>query len=1117
MNATNSYLHSYSDLGLVINDMLARHQKLKQWQDQVFAGETTVRSQLNAFSITADAILTVSHPLIGHFERVTQTWQAGMSVPLAEMSQAWQLAGAAQLRLVQLEQEMVKLQKEIRQFTQDLEQKKTDRDKLKQWGWLLLIFVIGAFLLIKAYLSHDSYIKETDELDANIHILITKVEELKQAISGQQQIIDHNSQMLAVARQHALRVVEECSGLSGQFFKAKFEECQLAWQNTMQELPPFFWGDWSETAWRAYGFKAAYRTAFLLTGLIRDNFPSTDAPFVVPAFADFARKNQTVVLEGTEEQTLALMHTLILQLAVLIPYGAVFTLLDPASAGQAFPMRRSLPEGLVRHIGADIYRDLEIVSEDISRIIHTYLDDQTRSFDELPEHIKANERFEFIFAANFPDGYDRRTIEILQKISRNGPVAGKYLFIQKSPDKQLPRDLSWDDFYQCWHFNNPQMSDEYSVAPLICPKGAAQSMILQLLAAQKPPEAKITWQDVIDNNPEKWWSEEVSRSISAPIGMSGRDKMLTIWFGVNRDGRPCTHGILGAMTGSGKSNLYHVLICGLATRYSPEELNFYLIDGKHGVEFQVYRCLPHARVVALHSAPELSRSVLEELIAEMGRRNDIFKRLGVVDLSGYAEQGLPEKIPRIVLMIDEYQELFEDDRLGHASAMLLQLAQQGRSAGIHLLLGSQRFGAVGMLNQTAIFGNIHLRMAMKMSLSDIQSLTEFGRDGKRLISQCDQPGKLVLNDQSGDDRANEFGKVALLETSERARLLAALVAKADVEWPLERRFAIVIFDGEEQPNFIENPQAIDLLRLNSRPIGDAWQRIATAPVHERGLGASDWFDGEHPVGLWFGQEQNVHGQARIILRRRAMENILLVGENQAAIYGMLIGIVCSVPVNLAASRVRLWIMDRAVPGTPWKNAFSEMIDAVLVTLGYSLEQSNDAILLAEWLDVWCKELERRAALSEDDLAGQPTWLITMASVDRIPQLMRIQGKHHGLTDSPQGELLKRLCREGPMLGLHIIMTFPATGSLKQLFDRPQVEQFKHRIVSQISEADAFWLTGKDSAAKLQRVGAKPVFAIYADSVGGTETKLKPYTVEAQIPWHEQAQTLVGHLQKWQEG
>ena len=129
----------------------------------------------------------------------------------------------------------------------------------------------------------------------------------------------------------------------------------------------------------------------------------------------------------------------------------------------------------------------------------------------------------------------------------------------------------------------------------------------------------------------------------------------------------------------------------MAVRYSPQELEIWLVDGKDGVEFQPYQNLPHVKVVSLQSAPELSRSILSELDGEKERRNSIFNQVGVSDFIAYRQQEQPlGNLPRIILIVDEYQELFIDDKEGEASQALLELASQGRSTGIHLLLGSQR-------------------------------------------------------------------------------------------------------------------------------------------------------------------------------------------------------------------------------------------------------------------------------------------------------------------------------------------------------------------------------------------------------------------------------------------
>ena len=68
------------------------------------------------------------------------------------------------------------------------------------------------------------------------------------------------------------------------------------------------------------------------------------------------------------------------------------------------------------------------------------------------------------------------------------------------------------------------------------------------------------------------------------------------------------HVLIAGKTGSGKSTMMHALITNLALNYSPNEIQFYLIDFKKGVEFKLYDHykLPHARVIAIESERELS-------------------------------------------------------------------------------------------------------------------------------------------------------------------------------------------------------------------------------------------------------------------------------------------------------------------------------------------------------------------------------------------------------------------------------------------------------------------------------------------------------------------------------
>ena len=93
------------------------------------------------------------------------------------------------------------------------------------------------------------------------------------------------------------------------------------------------------------------------------------------------------------------------------------------------------------------------------------------------------------------------------------------------------------------------------------------------------------------------WSEETTSELRVPIGRTGATKFqyLAIGKGTRQ------HALLAGKTGSGKSTLFHVMITNLALWCSPEQVEFYLIDFKKGVEFKCYaeKRLPHVRVVAI--------------------------------------------------------------------------------------------------------------------------------------------------------------------------------------------------------------------------------------------------------------------------------------------------------------------------------------------------------------------------------------------------------------------------------------------------------------------------------------------------------------------------------------
>src|SRR6202035_6095956 len=103
---------------------------------------------------------------------------------------------------------------------------------------------------------------------------------------------------------------------------------------------------------------------------------------------------------------------------------------------------------------------------------------------------------------------------------------------------------------------------------------------------------------------QELWTLETSAELRVAMGRTGATKMqyLAIGKGTRQ------HALFAGKTGSGKSTLFHVIITNLALACDPDQVDFYLVDFKKGVEFKCYasKHLPHAKVVAIESDREFA-------------------------------------------------------------------------------------------------------------------------------------------------------------------------------------------------------------------------------------------------------------------------------------------------------------------------------------------------------------------------------------------------------------------------------------------------------------------------------------------------------------------------------
>jgi len=209
-------------------------------------------------------------------------------------------------------------------------------------------------------------------------------------------------------------------------------------------------------------------------------------------------------------------------------------------------------------------------------------------------------------------------------------------------------------------------------------------------------------------------------------------KPMEIIFGKNISGELITanitkfpHMLVAGTTGSGKSIFMHATILTLIMRNSPDDLKLVLIDPKK-VEMSYYKEIPHLLCPNI-SDPQKANIAFKKLVIEMERRYNLFESSGVRDIgefNDYAKANGLQKLPFICVFIDEYADLSEACK--DIRTPVVRIAQKARSAGIHLVIATQR-PSVNVIDGV-IKANVPVHVAL-MTSSATDSITIIGEGG----------------------------------------------------------------------------------------------------------------------------------------------------------------------------------------------------------------------------------------------------------------------------------------------------------------------------------------------------------------------------------------------------
>jgi S-DNA-T family DNA segregation ATPase FtsK/SpoIIIE len=774
---------------------------------------------------------------------------------------------------------------------------------------------------------------------------------------------------------------------------------------------------------------------------------------------------------GGDEAVSAINNIIFRLLAATPPGKLSFTIFDPVGLGQNFAALMHLADYEEGSINSRIWTQsaqfeerLAELNEHMEKIIQMYLRNEYATIAEYNTQAgSVAEKYHFLVIASFPVNFSDSAARRLRNIAANGARCGVYTLVQWDQRSALPQEFVPDELRK----NSVGLvRTDYGftlaggrlpgVQLLLDPPPAAEfatEFLHRVGAGSKDANRVEVPFEAVAPAAADLWREETTNLLRVPIGRSGATKLqyLEIGSGTRQ------HALIAGKTGSGKSTLFHVIITNLALRCSPEQVEFYLVDFKKGVEFKCYasRQLPHARVVAIESDREFGLSVLQRVDEELRRRGDLFRKMGAQDLAGYkravGSSPTAAAVPRTLLMIDEFQEFFtEEDRVSQGAAVLLdRIVRQGRAFGIHVLLGSQTLGGAYTLARATI-GQMVIRIALQCNEADAYLIMDQDNPAPRLLSR---PGEGIYNDAAGALEGNSPFQAVWLSDKTRDGYLEKIRARADQNasaYP-----GPLVFEGNAPADVREN-----------LPLHTALQKIATQiPVQ---------------AGVWLGAPNSIKGPTEAVFRRQSGGNLIVAGQSEERTTTILAVALVSLAAQFPKGNARFVVLDNAPAGFPQR----EFLGHVVKTVPHEVVQGSNSNL-AEVMAGLAEELKRRA---ENESSGPEIFVLIqgLQNFKKLRQEDEFSFSSSDKADSPAATLLN-LITEGPARGIHVIVTCDTYNNVSRFLGRKTLSEFEMRVVFQMSASDSASLIDTPTASTLGLNRA----LFYNDREGSLET-FRPY-------------------------
>lgn len=692
-----------------------------------------------------------------------------------------------------------------------------------------------------------------------------------------------------------------------------------------------------------------------------------------------------------------------------------------------------------------------------------------RSYNRSHE---GGEPYIVLVVKNFPKGLSSDNLEMLGRLAKVGPQTGIYLVLLADSEALsglFGRDSEAIDVQEyigaAAHFDFKAESDYMSSllgreaagpATLTRYDSLDEGRLRQIVAGvnakcELREDVVVSIGDYMPSE-DKWWKGDSARQIEIPFGVSTDLEVKSLK--ITQESGQNTAIVIG-IPGSGKSVFLHSLICSAALRYSPDELGMYLIDFS-GVEFNSYAVggLPHARVIAPEAEREFGLSILNELVEEGARRMELCRNHNVSNIVDLKNAAPEIKVPRILVIIDEFQKLFEieNDQISReANSKIHTIIQEFRKFGINLVLATQKLPSGSFLPRDLIAN----RVVFKSSPADFASLIslEPGEGMPRL-----RTGQCVYNSESGAPYDNNIVQGFFVSKKDIDEILARLgdYAKANSYACGQMK----VFRSAEQPEFI---------RRRVQP-GDAGMRRpgSRIPIY---LGES--------ISV---SEYDVNAS----LAPETANNILVIGGEQEVGEAICYHSVLSASMCHEAGEATLVVVSGMRPD-------NDLVSVILPTL--------EALPFDHYFPTAAEDVEKTLAAVKETIdnrrqANGPIPGNVYIAVFDFQNCRAFDRDTSGRIEKPssQAALLEYALRNGPSVGVFTILHTDNLESLGRVGS--VLSAFNYRVALQMSEGDSNKVVGSSAANKLfvfNRPSSR--FRAYLrDNNRNLTIKFKPYKI-----------------------